>query len=315
LSKKKIPSIIKEIKQHTPRQVNYAGGEKTISFSQMQMYSECPRKWALHYKEGLYPSSFSIYLIFGTAIHEVLQHYLTVFYEEGGTKADELDLETMFQEKFSSLYRKDYEANNRQHYSSPTEMGEFFEDAIEILNFVKKKRGEYFSKRGWYLVGCEVPIVILPNKVYRNVIYKGFLDLVLYHEPTNEFHIYDIKTSTRSWSDREKKNEVKVSQLILYKEFFAQQFNIPVDSIKVEYFIVKRKLYEESEFAQKRVQQFVPASGKIKLTKARTLLNNFIEECFNPDGSYKTVEHNPNPGKQCEWCPFSKNKDLCPSGA
>jgi len=315
LSKKKIPSIIKEIKQHTPRQVNYAGGEKTISFSQMQMYSECPRKWALHYKEGLYPSSFSIYLIFGTAIHEVLQHYLTVFYEEGGTKADELDLETMFQEKFSNLYRKDYEANNRQHYSSPTEMGEFFEDAIEILNFVKKKRGEYFSKRGWYLVGCEVPIVILPNKVYRNVIYKGFLDLVLYHEPTNEFHIYDIKTSTRSWSDREKKNEVKISQLILYKEFFAQQFNIPVDSIKVEYFIVKRKLYEESEFVQKRVQQFVPASGKIKLTKARTLLNNFIEECFNPDGSYKTVEHNPNPGKQCEWCPFSKNKDLCPSGA
>ena len=313
--KKKIPSIIKEIKQHTPRQVNYAGGEKTISFSQMQMYSECPRKWALHYKEGLYPSSFSIHMIFGTALHEVLQHYLTIIYEESGAKADEIDLETMFQEKFSNLYRKDYEANNKQHYSSPTEMGEFFEDAIEILKFVKKKRGEYFSKRGWYLVGCEVPLVILPNKAYRNVIYKGFLDLVLYHEDTNTFYIYDIKTSTRGWSDREKKNEVKVSQLILYKEFFAQQFNIPVDSIKVEYFIVKRKLYEESEFVQKRVQQFVPASGKIKLTKARNLLNKFIEECFNPDGSYKTVEHNPNPGKQCEWCPFNKNKDLCPSGA
>jgi len=313
--KKKIPSIIKEIKQYTPRQVNYAGGEKTISFSQMQMYNECPRKWALHYKEGLYPSSFSIHLIFGTAIHEVLQQYLTIFYEESGTKADELDLEAMFQEKFSNLYRKDYEANNKQHYSSPTEMGEFFEDAIEILNFIKKKRGEYFSKRGWYLVGCEVPIVILPNKSYRNVIYKGFLDLVLYHENTNTFYIYDIKTSSRGWSDREKKNEVKVSQLILYKEFLAQQFNIPIDNIKVEYFIVKRKLYEESEFIQKRVQQFAPANGKIKLTKARNLLNKFIEECFNPDGSYKTVEHNPNPGKQCEWCPFSKNKDLCPSGA
>jgi hypothetical protein len=254
-------------------------------------------------------------MIFGTALHEVLQHYLTIIYEESGAKADEIDLETMFQEKFSNLYRKDYEANNKQHYSSPTEMGEFFEDAIEILKFVKKKRGEYFSKRGWYLVGCEVPLVILPNKAYRNVIYKGFLDLVLYHEDTNTFYIYDIKTSTRGWSDREKKNEVKVSQLILYKEFFAQQFNIPVDSIKVEYFIVKRKLYEESEFVQKRVQQFVPASGKIKLTKARNLLNKFIEECFNPDGSYKTVEHNPNPGKQCEWCPFNKNKDLCPSGA
>ena len=73
-------------------------------------------------------------------------------------------------------------------------------------------------------------------------------------------------------------------------------------------------MYEESEFVQKRVQQFAPASGKIKLAKTRTLLNSFIESCFNPDGGYKALEHLPNPGKQCEWCPFKKNKDLCPSG-
>ena len=29
--------------------------------------------------------------------------------------------------------------------------------------------------------------------VGRNLMYKGFIDLVLYHEPTNKFYIYDIK--------------------------------------------------------------------------------------------------------------------------
>jgi hypothetical protein len=312
--KKKIPSIIKEIKQHTPRQVNYAGGEKTISFSQMQMYSECPRKWALHYKEGLYPSSFSIHMIFGTALHEVLQHYLTVIYEESGAKADEIDLEAMFQEKFSNLYRKDYEANNKQHYSSPTEMGEFFEDAIEILKFVKKKRGEYFSKRGWYLVGCEVPLVILPNKAYRNVIYKGFLDLVLYHEDTNTFYIYDIKTSTYSWSSKTKNNKIKRAQLILYKLFFAQQFNIPIDNINVEFFILKRKLIENSDYPQKRIQQYSPSSGPFIQKEATSMLNSFIESCFNNDGSYKDVYHKENPNDYCKFCPFNNKPDLCKKG-
>ena len=302
--KKKIPFILKEIQQHTPRSVNYAGGEKTISFSQLQMYNECPRKWAFNYRDGLSTPQFSIHMSFGTALHETLQKYITVMYTESGTKADELDLESYFQECFSQTYRKEYEANNNKHFSNAAEMGEFFEDGIEIIKYIKKKRGEYFSKRGWHLVGCEIPIVLTPNKNYRNVIYKGYLDLVLYHEDTETFYIYDIKTSTRGWGDREKKNEIKQAQLIIYKKFFAQQFNIPVDNIKIEFFIVKRKLYEESEFVQKRVQQFVPASGKIKLNKVELLLNKFIEDCFNIDGSYKETEHSPNPGKLCEWCPF-----------
>ena len=43
-------------------------------------------------------------------------------------------------------------------------MREFFEDGIEILKFFKKKVGGYFSKRGTYLVGIELPIINTPNR-------------------------------------------------------------------------------------------------------------------------------------------------------
>ena len=155
-------------------------------------------------------------------------------YSSSGAEADRLDLVEVFQEKFMEEYKKQYTTNNKQHFSSADEMREFFEDGVEILSWLKKKRSKYFSKRGWYLVGCEVPIVIQPNKMYNNVLYNGFLDVVMYHEPTNTFKIIDIKTSTRGWREKEKKDENKQFQLILYKHFFSEQYNLPDDDISVE---------------------------------------------------------------------------------
>ena len=51
----------------------------------------------------------------------------------------------------------------------------------------------------------------------------------------------------------------KTDQLLLYKNFFSLEKDIPLDKIDVEYFIVKRKLYEKVDFPQKRVQTFTPA--------------------------------------------------------
>ena len=44
---------------------------------------------------------------------------------------------------------------------SSEELREFFEDGKEILRYIKKNRGGYFNKKGWYLVGCEVPLIIV----------------------------------------------------------------------------------------------------------------------------------------------------------
>ena len=309
--KKKIPAIVKQIKQHTLKEINYAT-EKAISYSQMSMFLSCPRKWSLQYRDGYYTSEQSIHMTFGTAIHEVIQHYITTIYNISGAEADRINLEEYFEERFRETYLKDYKSNKNVHFSDPVEMREFYEDGLAILNFVKKKRSGYFGKQGWFLVGCEVPLLLNPYSEFRTILYKGYLDVVLYHEPTNTFKIIDIKTSRSGWDDKTKKDETKQLQLVLYKKFYSKQFGVPEDNIEIEFFIVKRKIWEESPFPISRIQEYAPASGKIKMGKATNTINSFIEEVFNHDGSYKDKVFEPNPSKwNCMYCPFKNKKELC----
>ena len=306
---KKIPKIIKEIKKFTPMEINYAT-DKMISYSQFSMYKTCAHKWALTYKDKNKLFSDSIHTVFGTSFHETLQHYLTVAYDVAGTVADKINLEEHFQSRFMENYKKSYEANNKQHFSSASEMREFFEDGLAILEFIKKNRRGYFASRGWHLAGIEIPVVVLPHPEYKKVIYKGLLDLVLYDEKYDSFYIFDIKTSTSGWNDYAKKDELKQFQLILYKQFFAQQFNIDVEKINIQYFIVRRKINENAIFPPKRIQEFTPASGKGKMNKALNEGQLFIEDCFEKEGGIQQKEYPKNPGRHCSFCPFNETS-LC----
>jgi hypothetical protein len=309
MAKDKILPIIKQIQDYKPVVIDFAF-QKTISFSQLSMYLSCPKKWSLQYRDGHRVPSFSINMTFGTSMHETLQNYLHVMYTESGVKADEINIEEYFEDRFRENYTKGYKDNKNIHFSNSEEMREFYDDGLAILDFIKKKRGEYFTIKGWHLVGIEIPIVIAPNKTHNNVLFNGFIDLVMYHEETNKFVIYDIKTSTRGWGDKEKKDEIKQFQILLYKQFFHEQFGVPIENIDVEFFIVKRKIWEESEFPQKRVQLFAPANGKTKVKKAKTALDTFIDVVFNLDGSYKSTDFQAVPAKHnCMYCPYKK--DLC----
>lgn len=308
---KKIPQILKEIKKVQVPEIDYAFN-KNISYSQLSIYSNCPHQWGLRYRDGFKVFEPSIHAVFGTALHVTLQEYLTVMYEESKAAADRLDSESTLKRVLKEEYQNFYKKNKNIHFSNPAELAEFFDDGLKIINYIKKKSSNYFSKRGWYLVGCEMPIVLKPIKGLSNVLFGGFIDVVFYHEPTNTIKILDIKTSTRGWGDKEKKDDVKMSQLILYKKFFAEQYNFPIDNIEVEYFITRRKVYEEGDFPQKRIQEHKPAAGKVKINKASQLLEGFLNEIFNSDGSFKMHELEKRPSKEnCRFCPYSNNPDLC----
>ena len=317
---KKIPQIVKEIRNNPPQEVNFAY-QKNVSYSQMSLFRQCPHRWKLQYKDKIKAFTSSIHTVFGTAIHEAMQEYLTVMYETSGAKADLLNLEEKFQDYFITEYQKQYKSNNNEHFSSAEEMREFFEDGVAILNWFRKKRSKYFTTRGWHLVGCEIPLVIAPDKMRNNVLYTGFLDVVMYNEKTDKFRIIDIKTSTRGWREKDKKNEDKQYQLLLYKQFFAEQYQIPADKIEIEFFIVKRKVLDwddeniMSPHQAYRVQQFSPASGRIKLGRANKAIKDFISECFSSGGSIKDVEYPKSPSKwNCGFCPFKEDLNLCGEG-
>ena len=170
----------------------------------------------------------------------------------------------------------------------------------------------YFSKKGYELLGIETALNWdLPN----NLKFKGFIDLIIKDNIRNRIKIIDIKTSSWGWNKYAKADKNKTDQLLLYKSFYSKQHDIPLDRIDVEYFIVKRKLYEGMDFPQRRVQTFVPANGKPSINKVVARLDEFMKECFNSDGEYN-VEHiyrKEASKKNCRFCEFNQT-EYCDAG-
>jgi hypothetical protein len=53
-----------------------------VSYSRYSMHATCPQQYKFNYVDKLGVYSGSIHTIFGTAFHETLQHYLSIFYNE-----------------------------------------------------------------------------------------------------------------------------------------------------------------------------------------------------------------------------------------
>lgn len=280
-----------------------------VSYSQYTVWSSCPYRWKLSYKDGLSEFSENMNTLFGSAMHYVLQEYIKQMYSESIVSADALNLEEMLKNKMRELYLEIKQEEDFVEFTTKEQMAEFYSDGLAILDFFRKNRSDYFSKKGYSLIGVEVPLSI---KLTDAINFVGFLDIVVKDEISGDIYIYDFKTSTMGWRDSVKKDEAKTSQLVLYKNYYAQQYNVPIEKIHVEFIILKRKLYENTDFPQKRFQRFEPASGKPTIKKVVTNFENFINECYNQDGSFIDKEYEKRPSKKnCQFCEFKDKPQLC----
>ena len=307
MAKTKLTEIELKIKNYQPKEVDYRY-QSTVSYSQYSMWRRCPHQWALAYLKGLAPYTASIHTIFGTAVHETMQHYLQVMYDQSGAAADREDIVGLFNERFKSIYKSEFE-KTKQHFSNPDEMREFYEDGVNILEWFKKHRSQFFTTRNVVLLGIEMPLMVGLSK---NLYLKGYIDFVLYDKDLDKVYIYDIKTSRSGWNDKAKKDDIKLAQILLYKEYFAKQYNIDVDKIEVEFFILKRKIWENDSFTIPYISSFKPPSGKIKRKQAAEKFSAFLTECFDSEGKMINKEYNKIVSKDsCTYCPFNNNKELC----
>ena len=284
---------------------------KRISYSQYNQWITCPHKWKLNYIDDLGEYTDSIHTLFGTSMHEVLQTYLTVMYNDTIKMADALFLDEMLLHRMKENYVNIMKRNGGEVFCEQHDMEEFYRHGLTILEWFKKKRGMYFSKKGYELIGIEVPIEYkLPN----NITFIGYMDVVLHDIKRDRYKIIDIKTSTMGWNKYQKADKNKTDQLLLYKQFYSAQNDIPIDKVDIEYFIVKRKLYEKVDFPQRRVQTFTPANGKPSINKVLNNLNQFIEESFI-DGEYNTQHtYMKQPSKKnCRFCVFNQTEH-CDAG-
>jgi uncharacterized protein Veg len=289
--------------------INWAT-EKGISYSQYSLYNQCQHRWKLQYVDKIKVFEPSIFLVFGTAFHETLQEFIKVMYEQSAKAANQLDLETFLKERMLESYKEIYDNNGNIHFAKPDDFKEFIADGMTLLNWIKSKRGKFFNIKNTKLVGIEIPVKGLVSEDYPNIFMIGSIDLVIYEKNTESYTIYDIKTSTRGWSDSDKRDEVKINQILLYKHYYSKLLNVPLDKVDVKFFIVKRKPYENPDFPTHRVQEFIPANGTKKVEKAVNQFKQFINSCYDKSGNIIEREFSKNTNS-CKYCPFNNKPDLC----
>ena len=298
---KKLKGLVKKVWESKIKQ--RPSKFRHISYSSISTFNKCPKLWEMQYLRGEIPFKQNIYTCFGTAMHETVQTWLEVMYHDKVKNAKELDKHKLLYENMIKSYKQGKAQNGHEHFSTQDELTKFWIEGKHILDFLEKKRGGYFSTKNMQLAGIET---LLYQEIRPGVMFKGLVDLVFYHPNTDRWTIMDIKTSTAGWRDAQKKNPNLTAQVILYREFFSKQFGIDKEKIDVEFFILKRRVPAEAEFAsmQKRVQQFSPSSGPRKTKEIINSMNKMISDVLDEDGKFIDKDY------KCV-SPFCKCNDCC----
>jgi hypothetical protein len=225
-------------------------------------------------------------------------------------QADEINKDKLLLERMREAYKTEADKMSEGTPCTQIELEEFYGDGRRILAWLDKHMHKFYSKSGYELVGIEIP---LNATIKTGVHFIGFIDIVLRDLAENSIIIIDLKTSTMGWNQYQKADKMKNSQILLYKKYYSELFNIPLSKIRVEYQILRRKLPEDSAFPVPHVSKHVPAHGAPSVTKVYDEFIAFINAVFDDEGKFRDIEFPKVPGaakKNCKFCEFG-NRGIC----
>lgn len=278
---------------------------RSVSYSQISMFWNCPLSWKIKYVDKVDLFKESIHLIFGTALHETIQTWLDYRFSDNNIK---LNLSEMLSDNMRKCYLEAMSKDNSVEFTDEDSMDEIYANGVEILKAIEQNANEYFPNKNYKLLGCEIPVFHPINDNYK-INLLGYIDIAIYNELEDKYIFRDIKTSKSGWSPYEQKDFSKNSQLLIYKKYFSKMYNIPIDKIEVEFFIVKKKLLENSTYQQKRIQIHIPPSGTLKMKELDNKVNDFLS-VFNFDGIVKNdfIFNKTDNDNHCRFCIYKGSK-------
>lgn len=286
------------------------GSVGRISYSQYSKYAKCPRSWELAYKLNLRTKDPSIHTLFGTSFHETLQEYLGLYLNSTTDDFKRYDYKDRLKTYMVENYTKDI--SDTEHYTTPEELNEFWEDGNNIMNELIPNIYTYFDNKRYDLLGIEVPIYRKATELDFDVNMLAYVDIVLYDKIMSNIVLIDIKTSFKGWNKHMRNDMLKQSQLLFYKYYFSKQYGVPYENINVKFLIVTRKL----EYGDSRISMFTIPETPNDVDNSLKNLTDFVENSFEKDGSYKenVVYHaiSGDRNKNCKYCEFKDREDLCP---
>jgi len=125
-------------------------------------------------------------------MHETLQEYLQIMYNQSISDADKIDLNEKLKVKIMSIFKKDCEQAD-DVLSNTDELIEYYQQGKKILDEFRKYRSKFFKKKFSTLMGIEDEILYQ----YKTINFYGKLDAVIKEEynDTLNLRIIDFKTS------------------------------------------------------------------------------------------------------------------------
>ena len=127
--------------------------------------------------------------------------------------------------------------------------------------------------------------------------FKGYIDLIVKTKKDQVYHILDWKTCTFGWMRDKKQDKTVIAQLLLYKKFYAQKYNIPLKDIETHFGLLKRTVKKNF------VEIFRVTSGAKRMSDAENELARAII-IIESGKAFKNK-------LSCNYCEFKKTV-YCP---
>jgi hypothetical protein len=224
-----------------------------ISYSELKNWHHCPFYHKLVNIQKLKVFEGNEYTAFGTALHSVCEDLLT----------DEVDIPKpeLFNQKFRDEIKKlkSEEINKKLIVDMFAQGGKLSEQVLPSLE-------SYFDD-------CEV--FMAEEKLYEPIsgtddyLFKGYVDLII--KEGDNYHIIDWKTCSWGWDSRKRSDKMILYQLILYKHFFCQKYDISPDMVHTHFGLLKRTSKKNI------VELFKVTSGPKRIENALELLHKAIQ--------------------------------------
>ena len=106
------------------------------------MWAQCPHRWKTAYIDGHREFSDNIHTLFGTSMHEVIQTFLTVMYNDTAKMAEALPLEDMLLTRMKRNFESVLETNGGEMFCTEKDMVEFYQHGVETVSYTHLRAHE-----------------------------------------------------------------------------------------------------------------------------------------------------------------------------
>jgi len=275
---------------------------KHISYSEWRNWHICPHYHKLTYIDKVTQFEGNIFTAFGKALHTVCEFTLTSpeKYREAGA------IDTLVKEQFIKEL-KALPESEQQRAKRDFKLKEWLVNGLDIVPDLYRCLADKFGKLGedWEVLKAEeqlyVPITEF-TEAEKN--FKGFIDLVVYSKKDEKVHLIDWKTCSWGWKREKKSDKILAYQLVFYKHFYAQKYEVDPKDVDCHFVLLKRtaKVGKKAEFVRVTAAKKRTTDALNALTKAlhNITKENYIKNrnaCTNCKDRFGTCEF-----YQTEYC-------------